>query len=72
LLGVGPGEIIALFVIALLIFGPKRLPELGKSIGQAINNFKRSTQLTPQEQQTDNTAIEQTQQKQEEDHNKSL
>jgi len=37
-------EIIVLCVIGLLIFGPKKLPELGKSIGEAIVNFKKSFQ----------------------------
>lgn len=39
---VGPGEIAIVFGIALLIFGPKKLPELGKALGQGIGNFKRS------------------------------
>jgi sec-independent protein translocase protein TatA len=30
--------------IALIVFGPKRLPELGKSLGQAIRGFKQSMQ----------------------------
>ena len=37
-----PGLIIILIVV-LLIFGPKKLPELGRSIGQSIKNFKGST-----------------------------
>lgn len=40
--GVGPGEIAIVFGLALLIFGPKKLPELGKALGQGIGNFKRS------------------------------
>lgn len=39
---VGPGEIAIVFGVALLIFGPKKLPELGRSLGQGIGNFKRS------------------------------
>ncbi len=39
---VGPGEIAIVFGVALLIFGPKKLPELGKALGQGIGNFKRS------------------------------
>jgi sec-independent protein translocase protein TatA len=34
-------ELILLLVIALLIFGPKKLPEIGASIGKSINSFKR-------------------------------
>jgi len=37
-------EIIVLCAIGLLVFGPKKLPELGKSIGEAIVNFKKSFQ----------------------------
>lgn len=36
----GPGEIALLLVLALVIFGPSKLPELGKSVGKAINEFK--------------------------------
>ena len=39
---VGPLEIAIVLVIALLIFGPKRLPELGKSMGKGIREFKGS------------------------------
>ena len=37
---VGPLEIIIVLVIALIVFGPKRLPELGKSLGRGINEFR--------------------------------
>ncbi len=36
----GPMEILGILVLALVVFGPKRLPEMGKSIGQAIREFK--------------------------------
>ena len=39
-----PVDIALVFGVALLIFGPKKLPELGKSLGQSIGNFKRSLQ----------------------------
>jgi sec-independent protein translocase protein TatA len=39
---VGPGEIIILLVVALLVFGPKRLPEMGRSIGRGMREFKSS------------------------------
>ena len=38
----GAGEIILIVGAALLIFGPKKLPELGKSLGQGIREFKKS------------------------------
>lgn len=37
----GPIELILIFAIALIIFGPKKLPEIGKAVGSAIRNFKR-------------------------------
>jgi sec-independent protein translocase protein TatA len=39
---VGPLEIAVVLVIALIVFGPKRLPELGKSMGKGIREFKGS------------------------------
>lgn len=39
---VGPLEVIVLLIIVLIIFGPKRLPEMGKSLGRGIREFKSS------------------------------
>jgi sec-independent protein translocase protein TatA len=39
---IGPLEIAIVLIIALLVFGPKRLPELGKSVGKGIREFKGS------------------------------
>lgn len=41
---IGPTELLLIFVIALLVFGPKKLPEIGKSIGKAIREFKRTSE----------------------------
>lgn len=38
---VGPGEVAIIFGLALLIFGPKKLPDLGRALGQGIGNFKK-------------------------------
>ena len=38
----GAPEILVIFVIALLVFGPSKLPEFGKSLGEAIRGFKRA------------------------------
>jgi sec-independent protein translocase protein TatA len=40
---IGMQELIIIFVIALIIFGPRRLPELGKSLGKSIAEFKRAS-----------------------------
>ena len=40
----GFGEMLMIFVIALLVFGPKKLPELGKSLGKGIREFKKATE----------------------------
>ncbi len=40
---VGTPEILLILVIALLLFGPQKLPELGKSLGRAIREFKRAS-----------------------------
>jgi sec-independent protein translocase protein TatA len=39
---IGPLEIIVILLILLVIFGPKRIPELGRSVGQGMRNFKES------------------------------
>ena len=41
--GLGWQELVIILVIALIIFGPKKLPELGKSLGQAIRGFRDGT-----------------------------
>ena len=40
--GIGPLEIIIVLVIVLVIFGPKRLPDLGRSLGSGMREFKDS------------------------------
>lgn len=59
---IGPMEIVLVLVIALLVLGPKRLPEAGRSLGKGIREFKDSvtgaaddaqaTQLPPAPQTT--------------------
>jgi sec-independent protein translocase protein TatA len=39
----GMPELIVIFVIALIIFGPRKLPELGRSLGKSIAEFKRAS-----------------------------
>ncbi|MBE3093403.1 MAG: TatA/E family twin arginine-targeting protein translocase [Actinobacteria bacterium] len=47
--GLGWQELIIILIIALIIFGPRKLPEIGKSLGQAINGFKESTKKVQDE-----------------------
>lgn len=49
-------ELILIFVIALLIFGPKKLPDLGKAIGSSLREFKKATQGNSEEPHEDKPA----------------
>jgi len=42
--GLGIPELIVIFIIALIVFGPKKLPDLGKSVGRAMAEFKKASQ----------------------------
>jgi len=41
---IGPAELILIFVIALLVFGPKKLPEIGRTVGKALREFKKTSE----------------------------
>ena len=45
---IGPLEIVVLLTIALLVFGPKRLPDLGRSLGGGMRAFKESVTGSPE------------------------
>ena len=40
---IGMPELIIIFVIALVIFGPRKLPELGKTLGKSLSEFRRAS-----------------------------
>lgn len=41
-MGLGPWELIVICLVVVLLFGTRRLPELGSGLGKAISNFKKS------------------------------
>ncbi|HEY1271863.1 MAG TPA: TatA/E family twin arginine-targeting protein translocase [Terriglobales bacterium] len=42
-MNLGFPEMVFIFLLALIIFGPKKLPEIGRQIGKALNEFKRAS-----------------------------
>jgi sec-independent protein translocase protein TatA len=44
-----PMHLFALLILALFVFGPKRLPELGKAVGEGIRSFKTGMRDSPDE-----------------------
>ena len=41
---IGPTELIVILIIALVVFGPARLPEIGKTVGKSLREFRRASQ----------------------------
>ena len=41
--GIGVPELILIFIVALIVFGPKRLPEIGRTLGKTLAEFKKAT-----------------------------
>jgi sec-independent protein translocase protein TatA len=55
--GIGPLEIVVVLVIALLVFGPKRLPEMGRSVGKGLREFKDSVTGDKEDDDDDHVKI---------------
>lgn len=51
--GIGMPEMLMILAVALIVFGPKRLPELAKSLGRALGEFRRATSDLKQSIETD-------------------
>ena len=51
----GPSEIFVILVLLLLLFGAKRLPELGRSIGQGMREFRKSMREISTDLEDDNS-----------------
>ncbi len=49
--GLQPWHLIAIAIVALLIFGPSRLPEIGRSLGKTLNEFRSATKEMTQTMQ---------------------
>jgi len=49
----GPLSLIIIGVVALLVFGPKKLPELGKAFGSSLREFKNATKGLADDDETD-------------------
>jgi len=52
-----PTHLLVIFAIALLFFGPKKLPDLGKGIGEGIRAFKEGMKETPAEPKSSDTEV---------------
>ncbi|MUH01510.1 TatA/E family twin arginine-targeting protein translocase [Scytonema sp. UIC 10036] len=56
--GIGLPEMALIFIVALLIFGPKKLPEIGRSVGKAIRGFQDASKEFQNEFQKETVQIE--------------
>lgn len=52
----GFGELVVIFGIILLLFGARRLPEIGRSLGEAIKQFQDSVRGKPKDRDSDHTS----------------
>lgn len=48
LFGIGPVELLVILVLALIVFGPNRLPEIARSLGKAMSELRRTSQEVSQ------------------------
>lgn len=49
----GPGELLLIILIALILFGPKKIPELARAMGEAVREFRRaSSRITEEDEST--------------------
>ncbi len=58
--GLGFPELMLIFVIALIVFGPKKLPELGRSLGRALQEFKKASEEFQESMKAEMKEVEKT------------
>jgi len=56
--GIGMPELIIIGAIALMVFGGKRLPELGKSLGKGIRDFKKALETNEEEPKNETAKLD--------------
>ncbi|MEE8290853.1 MAG: twin-arginine translocase TatA/TatE family subunit [Candidatus Tectomicrobia bacterium] len=56
--GLGIQELIIIFVIIMVLFGAKKLPEMGKGLGKGIREFKRATEAAAEEEEAEPRKVE--------------
>lgn len=56
--GLGTTELIVILVIVVILFGGKKLPEIGSGIGKSIKNFKKATKEVPETEEKKTEEIE--------------
>lgn len=58
ILGIGPLELIAILIVALMVFGPDRLPTIGAKLGRAMRDMRRATRAISEEINNTRSAVE--------------
>jgi sec-independent protein translocase protein TatB len=58
ILGIGPMELILILIVALMVFGPERLPQIGAKLGRAMRDMRRATRAISDEINATRAAIE--------------
>ena len=56
--GLGIQELVIIFVIIMVLFGAKKLPEMGKGLGRGIREFKRATEHATEDENDEPTKVE--------------
>lgn len=56
--GIGVPELVLILIIGLVVFGPGKLPEVGRAIGKSLNEFKRATSSAGDERPSSRAAEE--------------